>query len=215
MANPQTEDSIYLAEQRRYRRLEVSLQVWIAAEEDFDRPGGTPWSLGYTRDISMGGSKVFVSSTEEAKWRSVRDRDMVCLLRFEVPDVGTEEYITGRVKHVAQDDRNSIWLGVEYDEGAHEAKAASVRAGLATVKTRRRWQGALVLALAVIGLSGVLINGLRAENQKQQQQITKLQKQRKDLDRQLGMLSQPSLVGTRAEGIESSFKRKDVQRRIR
>ena len=142
MAIAQTDDTIYLAEQRRFRRLEVSLPVWLALETDFNKSGTNPWSLGYTRDLSMGGSKVFVPVAEEAKWRASRESGAACLLRFDTPGVGVEEYITGRVKHVAHEkDSGNIWLGVEYDDGATEAKATSVKAGLKTVKARRRWQG--------------------------------------------------------------------------
>ncbi|MBV9468029.1 MAG: hypothetical protein JOZ57_02145, partial [Abitibacteriaceae bacterium] len=204
------------AEQRRFRRLEVSLPVWLALEEDFDRPGAMPWSLGYTRDLSMGGSKVFVPSVEEVKWRDAKDRGVACLLRFDAPNIGSEEYITSRVRHVAHDgDSGNVWLGCEYDEGAQEAKAASVRAGLKTVKARRRWQGAFVALLLVLGLSGLFINKLRGDILKKQAEVNHYKKIGKELNRQLGMLSQPRLVGTRAEGIESSFKRKEVQQKIR
>lgn len=216
MAIAETDDTIYLAEQRRFRRLEVSLPVWLALETDFNQANATPWSLGYTRDLSMGGSKVFVPTVEEAKWRASRESGEVCLLRFDTPGIGTEEYITGRVKHVAQEkDSGNIWLGVEYDDGAHEAKATSVKAGLKTVKARRRWQGAFVLALALVAFSGLFINKLNKDYRKKAAEVAHYQRQGKELNRQMALLSEPTLVGTRAEGIERSFERKDVQAKLR
>src|SRR5438067_1128827 len=140
MARALSDETLYLAEQRRYRRLEVSLPVWLAAEEDLDKPDGTPWSLGYTRDISMGGSKVYVPPGEEAHWRDICQRGCRCFLRFDVPDSDQHEYVHGRVRHTAREHgQGHLWLGVEYDESAHQPKAAAMRAGLHTVKTRRRW----------------------------------------------------------------------------
>ena len=66
-------------EQRRFRRLEVSLPVWVGREGDVRAsslaPGErAPWSLGYTRDISMGGAKIIVPPGEERKWLAAVQR---------------------------------------------------------------------------------------------------------------------------------------------
>jgi hypothetical protein len=188
----QSEETLYLAEQRRFRRLEVSLPVWLAVEEDFNRPGSTPWSLGYTRDLSMGGSKVFVPSQEEAKWRDVCGRGVLCLLRFDATGVGAEEYITGRVKHAAREkESGNFWLGVEYEEGSTEARSAAVKAGLQTVKSRRRWQGLTALAFIVIALGAVAVSQLNSKNAEVRAENTRLVRHQQELNEQLSGLSQP------------------------
>ena len=215
MARRVSEEAIYLEEHRRFRRLEVSLPVWLAEEEDFDKPHGSPWSLGYTRDVSMGGSKIFVPQGEEAKWRDVAARKVACLLRFDVPGIDNEEYIIGRVRHVEREKNSShCWLGVEYDEGAEHAKGEAVRAGLHNVRTRRRLQATIVAALLVIGLGTFLINDLYARNRAQEQQIAGLKKQQEEELARLASLSAPGLVSTRAVGIERSFQRQKSQKRF-
>jgi beta-mannanase/cell division protein FtsB len=180
----QNADSIYLAEQaaeqRRYKRLEVSLPVWLAEEADFNSPGDTMWSLGYTRDISLGGAKVIVPNSEETKWRDASKRDCVCLVRFDVPGASAVEYIQGRVKHAAHEkDSGRLWLGVEYDEGNQHEKSAAMRAGVKTVHTRRRWQGMLILALTLIGLSAIFIKQLNGVNTQQKQLIASKERARR------------------------------------
>ncbi|RYG55987.1 hypothetical protein EON80_29900, partial [bacterium] len=59
-----TSDALFLQEQRRFRRLEVSLPVWITTRDAFEANSNV-WELGTTRDISLGGSKVYVPSGEE------------------------------------------------------------------------------------------------------------------------------------------------------
>jgi hypothetical protein len=216
----QDETALFTSEQRRFRRLEVSLPVWIGREDDLRMPDpavGSPWSLGYTRDVSMGGSKIIVPPGEERKWMAARQDGVPVLIRFDTDDgIEHDEYIQGRVRFASLDKQNGGFaLGVEYDEGAHEAKAGSLRAGLKTVKTRRRWQGMFVLALTVIGLAAVLIQQQRTSIAAQQARIFQLQKQRKQLDGQLSRLSRVGLVGTRAEGINLAYQRKDVQAKLR
>ena len=48
-----TDENFFASEQRRFRRLEVSLPVWLALESDWNREGRNAWTLGYTRDISI------------------------------------------------------------------------------------------------------------------------------------------------------------------
>src|SRR3712207_5786904 len=93
----------YQAEHRRYRRLEVSLPVWLTTEEELHNAGRTEWSLGYTRDISVGGTKIVVPPGEEAKWREVSQRNGTCVMRFDVPGKDEMEFITGRIRRAEHD----------------------------------------------------------------------------------------------------------------
>jgi hypothetical protein len=148
MSHHVTEELVHLEqiEQRRYRRLEVSLPVWLAEEDDFDRPGQTPWSLGYTRDISMGGAKVYVPETEEKKWQEMEARGANCLIRFDVPGCSPVEYISCHLRRAAREmDTGRFWIGIEYNTGNADEKAAAMRAGMRTMKSRRHWQGAFFL----------------------------------------------------------------------
>ncbi|MDQ3813650.1 MAG: PilZ domain-containing protein, partial [Armatimonadota bacterium] len=129
MAQRINEETLYLAEQRRYRRLEVSLPVWLADAEKLDQPNITPWSLGYTRDVSLGGSKIFVPRGEEATWRDVAGRGVACLLRFDIPGIEDEEYISGHIRHVGRDqETGNCYLGIEYQEGAERIKSQVIKA---------------------------------------------------------------------------------------
>lgn len=208
------DEALYLSEQRRYRRLEVSLPLWLADATEIDRPGGAEWALGYTRDISMGGAKVIVQGDEE-HWRASAKRQAACLLRYDAPGCSPIEYIPAFIRHAAKDDGGQVWLGVEYDVGAQEEKAAALRAGLATMKQRRKWQGALVGTLLVLAVAGLFINKLRGDIRVQKARVYQLQVQKKKSERLLTQLSGASLVSTRSEGINSSFQRKDVQAQIR
>jgi hypothetical protein len=191
MGERATLDALYLAEQRRYRRLEVSLPVWLAEEGDFKGPGVTQWSLGYTRNISMGGVKVTVPNGEEQRWRDISLRDGACLLRFDAPGCGANQYITGRVKHTQRDEHTGrVWLGIEYDEGCEAEKATSVRAGLRTVKIRQRWQGAFVLALMVAGWLALTVASLSNDIEQRDAQIQFLENEQRRLERSLNAASQ-------------------------
>jgi hypothetical protein len=125
-----TEDALFLNEQRRFRRLEASLPVWVGRESDLKAgaatEGTSPWSLGYTRDLSMGGAKVIVSPSKAAKWRAAVAAGDMCLLRFDVPgqdEDEVEEYITARVRNADHDrGQGHFWLGVQYEEGAATPK---------------------------------------------------------------------------------------------
>jgi hypothetical protein len=209
-------ESLYTAEQRKFRRLEVSLPVWLADAAEFDRPGGAQWSLGFTRDVSMGGAKIIVPNEEEERWRAAAKGAGTCLLRFDAPGCSTVEYITGRVRHAAREsDTGRLWLGVEYEEGAESEKAASLRAGLRTKQARRKWQGAFIIALMTIGLSAVFIHKLRGDVAAQQARAAQLQKRVQQEQRLVSKLSRSGLVATRAQGINDSFARKEAQAAIR
>jgi len=214
------DDTLFLSEQRRFRRLEVSLPVWIGREGDLKSPEAgerSPWSLGYTRDVSMGGTKVIVPPGEERKWLSVVQDGALCLLRFDAPgrSEGEDEYIPARVKHAAHDRAaGHFWLGVQYDEGAHSAKAAAMKAGLATSTRRKRWQGSFVLALgAVVALAyfaqqqqGSVKVALAAKNQ----EVAR----RKKLQAQLSEVSRFHLAGSRSEGTAQALKESDLKARL-
>lgn len=208
MPTANSEETLYLKEQRRFRRLEASLPVWLASAEDFDRPGASPWSLGYTRDISMGGSKVFVPTGEEEKWRAGQSRGVKCLLRFDIPGLSADEYVTGHVRHVARDqETGNCWLGVEFDDGAERARGEVMRAGLKSIKQRRGLQFGLIITLALVVLAGWMIKGLAGR-------VNELRTQMQRENRRLGILSRPSLLGTKAEGISSLFESQAVRQRI-
>lgn len=209
MARAVAEETLYLKEQRRFRRLEASLPVWLATQEAFDRPGSQPWSLGYTRDISMGGSKVYVPTGEEERWRASMTNKSRCVLRFDVPGVSDEEYVSGQVRHVARDaETGNCWLGVEFDEDAAQRTRGEVmKAGLKAVHQRRRLQFGLLIAFLVIGVGGFVIQGLAKRN-------AQLRTQLDSENARLGILSRPGLVGTRAEGISGLFESQAVKKRI-
>ena len=213
MSKVAVEESLYLSEQRKFRRLEVSLPLWMAESADFDE-GGANWQLGYTRDISLGGAKVVVSGNLE-QWKALSNRSAACLLRYDAPGCSPVEYIPARIRHAAHEESGRVWLGIEYEDGAESEKAAALHAGLKTLKSRRHWQSALVLALVVIGLGTTLISQLRGDISVQNQKIYRLQKARQDEMKRLTLLSGARLVSTRAEGINDSFQRKDVQAQIR
>jgi c-di-GMP-binding flagellar brake protein YcgR len=215
-----TPESLFLQEQRRFRRLEVSLPVWITVEEALQAPPSEiPWELGYTRDLSLGGSKVIVPPGEEEQWRAAAKAGIPFVARF---DSGETEggIVPCFVRHVARDPKTGqLSLGVQFDESkAREARAAAVQSGLRTVKLRRRWQaafaGAVVIGVILVGASVAAIGNLRAEVQRKNARIAALEKERVSATQRLAELSKPGLVATRAEGIQASFQRKQVQQTI-
>ena len=202
------EESLYLREQRRFRRLEASLPVWLANGEEFDRPGAHPWTLGHTRDISMGGSKVFVPSGEEERWKACLTCKAQALLRFDVPGVSDDDYVTGYVRHVARDgETGNLWLGVEFDDGAERTRGAVMKAGLKSMKQRRSLQGVVLIALLLLGVGGFVIKSLAARNNQLRAEIDAAEARQ-------GILSRPGQVGTKGEGISGLFESEDVQSRL-
>ncbi len=215
------DETVFLSEQRRFRRLEVSLPVWIGRESDLKAPASadrSPWSLGYTRDVSMGGTKVIVPPGEERKWLSVVQDGALCLLRFDNPDRAdgeVDEYIPARVRHAAHDKAaGHFWLGVQYDEGAHSAKAAAMKSGLASANRRKRWQGSFVLALAAIGGLSFLINQQKASVSAAQLKAKHEVALRTQLNKQLSSLLRFNPVGSRAEGAALALQERDLKAKL-
>ncbi len=212
--------TLYLNEQRQFRRLEASLPVWIGREADLhdaSKNAGSPWSLGYTRDLSMGGAKIIVPPGEEPKWIAAARDGSLCLLRFDTDEDGNADadYIEGRVRHAAHDRQNgTFWLGVEYDDGSHEAKAGALRAGLRSQHRRRRWQGAFVLALVLVGLSAWFINAQNGKLEQQKTDIAEVRQRRDALSKQLSRLSRVGLVGTRAQGVALASEERDTKAKL-
>ena len=213
-AGNRREDVFLKGEARRYNRLEVSLPVWLAAADELDSKS-TPWSLGYTRDVSLGGAKVVVPRAEAERWREIEGSGRLCVVRFDEREGSSAEYITGRVRRAVQDDKEGIfWLGVEYGEGSEDAKAASVRSGFTTVRSRRRWQWALLAALLAIVTGGFLIRGMRAEAQQMQQKLTTLETERADLNAQITRLANKPVANTRAQGMDAAFQSQQLKARV-
>jgi beta-mannanase len=214
-AGNRREELFLHSEQRRYRRLEVSLPVWLATADELDSKGA-PWSLGYTRDLSLGGAKVVVPRGEAEHWREVAANGEECVLRFDEREASGGEFIAGRVRRAVQDDEEGIfWLGVEYSAGAEDAKAAAVRAGFATVRARRHWQWALLAAVLAIVAASFFIRDLRAQANQMQQRLTRLEAQRSELQTQLRQLASAPLAGSRAQGMDTAFQSKQLQARVR
>jgi len=206
----------YSNEQRRFRRLEVSLPVWLAEEGDLTAGGVPAWSLGYTRDISIGGTKVIVPRGEEERWKAISERGTACLLRFDAPGIADTEFVSGRVKRAAYDaEAGHFWLGVQYDDGAEAGKAEVMRAGLRTVRSRQRWQWLLAFSMVVLMFAVVFINKLNGDVARQQQEVARLSKQLDNEQKTLTRLLKPTLVGTRAQGIDAAFETKQIDSRIR
>lgn len=217
------DESVFLSEQRRFRRLEVSLPVWVGRERDLhgDSPDGrSPWSLGYTRDVSMGGTKVIVPPGEERHWLSAVAEGDLCLLRFDNPGRDgrageDDEYIPARVKHAAHDRAaGHFWLGIQYDEGAQAAKASAMKAGLASANKRKRWQGAFALAVVAIFASGFSINQLNASLDRKEKETRRERQQRATLNKRLSDILRFRPVGTRAEGQALALEERDLKARL-
>lgn len=209
-------DSVFLQEQRKFRRLEVELSVWITVEEALSAsPDEVPWEVGTTRDISMGGSKVLVPTMEEAQWREAMKENLRFALRVG-SDAGPDQTISGFVRHVARDiDSGRLALGIQFDESkARDARSAAVQSGLKTIKARRRWQGAFAVAVCVLAVSMFAIRGLRAEVARKNAQIAQLSQQKLQAQQQFNRLSRPGMVASRAQGIQNSLQREQVQQTI-
>ena len=203
-------DAIFLQEQRRFRRLEVSLPVWITTREAFDS-GTDVWELGTTRDISIGGSKVFVPAGEEEQWQQAARNGEQFIAKIETRGK-MGEAIPCYVRSASVDQETGRFaLGVQFQEAvAHEARAAAVKAGLSTLHARRKWQGAFV-AVAVLALFAVgIARNFRAEAAAKDAQIAQLQQRAKNAQTELEKLSLPSLVSTKSQGIDAAFRRQEV-----
>lgn len=216
-------DAAFLKEQRRFRRLEVALPVWLApqaAVEAGQEVAQEAWELGYTRDISLGGAKVVVPSGEETAWRRAAREGTFFLVHFDddTPRGDLDrraEAIPAWVRHVERDARGQLALGVQFDASqAQSARETVLRRGFATLKARRRWQGAfgITAVLALVALWGV--NALRADIAARDARIAALQKQQDVARAELQRLSRPALASTKSAGIDREFARREVQARL-
>lgn len=209
------DEAFYSSEQRKFRRLEVRLPVWIVEADAFDNEERPPWALGYTGDISAEGTKVIVPRGQEERWQKVSKSGQVCFLRYDVPGMGEVEYVSGLIRRAGHDvDSGESWLGVEYEPGADEVKSQILRAGLATVHTRRRLYGMVACMAVLVVLSLLVIQKLQADVRSNEKQIQKLRMQQTDNKNLLQNLLSPSLVSSRAEGIDSAFRSQKVRERI-
>ena len=202
----------YAREQRRFRRLEVSLPVWISTAQAH-AAGHEIWELGYTRDVSLGGAKIVVPPGEEAHWRAAAKAGMPIVVRF-ADEPAREAVIPAWARHVERGP-NGLTLGVQFDGSvAGAAREAALRRGFATLKNRRKWQGAFALT-AVLALSAIAtVNGLRADLLRRDAKIRALVARQLQAQAQLTRLSQPTLAVTKSAGIDREFERQQVQTRL-
>jgi len=206
-------DPAFAKEERRFRRLEVSLPVWISTEEAV-KQGLDVWELGYTRDVSLGGAKIIVPSGEELMWRhSLRD-GVAFIVRFD--EAGEGAGIPILLRRVERGkDGNQLLLGVAFrGDEAKEARARAVAAGLATLRSRRRWQGAFVASLLVVALGALSIQSLQAQSEAQRAEIFHLQSAAIQTEAQIKTLARPALVSTKSAGMERGFLGAQLQTQL-
>lgn len=202
------------SEHRRFQRLEVSLPVWVATEEDWNAKGRAAWTLGYTRDLSLGGSKIIVPHGEEEKWRLVCERGSLLVLRFEEGGE-QDELLTGAIRRATFEESGNFWIGVEYAPGAESAKTHALNLGLKTARTRRKWQGAFATAVALVLIAIFGLWKLQGEVRAREAKITALNKRIKQERQLLSSMMRPGLMSTRAQGIDAAFRSRQIQQRIR
>jgi hypothetical protein len=210
-------DPAYSRESRRFRRLEVSLPVWITPEYAY-LDNDNVWELGFTRDISLGGSKIIVPPGEDDHWKAAAAEGITFIVRFENSSDENENssennIIRAYIRHVERDSKtNRLALGVQFVEDENkEARQAALAMGLATKKTRRRWQSAFFAALVVAGAGFFTVQTLRAEVAKRDAQITQLKTEKQGVQKKLAELSAPTLAATKSQGIDRNFERKEVE----
>ena len=204
-------DPLFNQEQRRFRRLEVSLPVWISTRDDFNDETGN-WHLGTTRDISLGGARVSVGSGEEEQWRLAAQNSTEYLVKIE-SNGKSGEAIPCFIRSAGVDGETERFsLGIQFQgDAAQEARELAVKAGLATLKARRNWQGAFAFSALGILLVAGIAQGLRADNAQKTAQISALQKRQSDAQAELQKLSRPRLASTKSQGIDSAFRREEVR----
>jgi hypothetical protein len=196
-------DALFAREQRRFRRLEVSLPVWISTEEAV-ADGLDVWELGYTRDISLGGAKIIVPPGDEAMWREASQHDQPFVVRFE-----SGEPIEAWVRHVElQKKGTGLCLGVQFRTGnsSKSAREKAVASGLRTLRSRRKWQGAFAAALLTVVIASFSIRSLSAQVEARTAQIKRLELAARSTQARLQILSKPSLVATKSAGIDRAFQ---------
>ena len=205
-------DTEYLREQRRFRRLEVSLPVWISTAAAH-AAGHEIWELGYTRDISLGGAKIVVPPAELEQWRAAAKSGLPLVVRF-ADESGKSAIIPAFARHV-ETGKSEITLGIQFDAGAAQgAREAALKRGFATLKNRRKWQGAFLLAAILAAGAFVTVGGLRADVAARDAKIRALQTQQNQARAQLKQLSKPTLAVTKSAGIDREFERQQVQARL-
>jgi hypothetical protein len=215
MAKQILDENFLASEQRRFRRLEVSLPVWLALEDDWNAQGRAAWTLGYTRDISLGGTKVVVPHSEEAKWQRAAQEGSSLVLRFGEQREG-EEMIAGKIRRAMHDrENNTFWVGAEYSQGSDDAKRTALKMGLATMQARRKWQGAFAVAAVLVLIAIFSVWQLRGQARAREQRIASLQGRIKNEQKLLGRLLSPQLAGTRAQGMDAAFQSSLVKKRIK
>lgn len=211
-SHPAIATTEYLREQRRFRRLEVSLPVWISTA-DAHAAGHEIWELGYTRDISLGGAKIVVPPGEVEHWRAAAKKGLALVVRF-ADDTSDETVIPAWARHV-EVGKNGLTLGMQFDAAtARGAREAALKSGFATLKNRRKWQGAFVLAAVIAAGAFVTVGGLRADVAARDAKIQSLQKLQAQVSAQLEILSKPTLAVTKSAGIDREFERQQVQVRL-
>ena len=223
-ARPALVDSEYLREQRHFRRLEVSLPIWISTAQAH-AAGHEIWELGYTRDISLGGAKIVVPPGEEQHWRAAAQAGLPIVVRFADADAKTNgsntretgapsQIIAAWPRHVEAAE-GGLMLGVQFDVSvARGAREAALRRGFATVKNRRKWQGAFALSAVLAGAALLGVNALRIEVEARDGKIKALQAQQSRAQNQLELLSKPILAVTKSAGIDREWERQQVQTKL-
>ncbi len=203
-------DPVFAREQRRFRRLEVSLPVWISTE-DAVRDELDVWELGYTRDLSLGGAKIIVPPGDESMWREAAQNDWPFLVRFE------GEPIEAWVRHVEpRSDGTGLSLGVQFRTGdaSKSARERAVASGLRTLRSRRRWQGAFLAALLLVAIAGASVRSLSAQVEARNAQIHRLELAARNTQSRLQTLSKPVLVATKGAGMDRAFQSVELQSQL-
>ena len=213
-------DPSFAREERRFRRLEVSLPVWISTQEAVDG-GFDVWELGYTRDLSIGGAKVIVPIGEEATWRQSLEADTPFVVRF--GGAGREGHIPARLRRVqVGEGGNQLAIGFSFGyEQARPACERAVASGLTTLRSRRRWQGAFVAALCAIAVAGLSIRSLsaqvtarNAQIAARNAQIATLKQAVQQTEARLQTLSRPATVLTKSAGVDRAFQSAELQTQL-
>ncbi len=132
-----TSDPLFLQEQRRFRRLEVSLPVWITTREAFDANQDV-WELGTTRDLSLGGAKVSIPFGEEPQWQQAAREGESFIIKIETRGKMGEPipcFVRSATRDMGAD---FVVLGVQFaPDSATQARGAALNAGMATLRARR------------------------------------------------------------------------------
>jgi hypothetical protein len=170
MAAP-VSDPLFIQEQRRFRRLEVSLPVWITTREAFEA-GTNIWEMGTTRDISLGGAKVSIPFGEEEQWQEAVRAGEEFIVKIESRGKMGEPipcFVRSAVRDMGAD---FLVLGVQFQaDAAPQARGAALNAGLASLRARRSWQFVAVAAAIAAVLSVGVVSSLRNEVAAKERQI--------------------------------------------